>query len=1149
MRHSKPFYRLLGCLMSAQLLSCLDGSAQQNGIIYAANSRKTLTQYPQQQRPEESNEKKTLFNVLKDLNKKKGTYFLFSEQSLGSKLVSPVKDPNLPVERILDEILKNTGLKYTKVSDNTFVILKDKEKINNEKLQQLNFTEDLPSTQKANAFDPVTGRITDDKGSPLQGVSITLKGTNKGTTTNANGEFSIDAKRGDVLLISYVGFAEQAITIGADDKLAIALTPGSQQLTEVVVTALGIKKERKALGYSVTEVKGSDLTQARETNVANSLIGRVAGVNVNSVAGGPGASTSVIIRGISSLSGDNQPLYVINGVPMTNALAEGNDQKNTQGQYYNSVDYGDGIQNINPDDIESISVLKGAAASALYGSRAKAGVILITTKSGSGKGTLELNSNFTGDQVIDVTDWQYIYGNGANGIKPTTAAAAYDAGNSSWGAKLDGSNVVQFDGVSRPYSAQQGNIGRFYRTGSTLTNTVSFGKAFEGGAVRFSASNLYNTAVIPNSGLNRNNFNFSSNFAINKHLTVDVKANYVIDKAHNRPILADGAGNANFQAMFLPTSLNINTLKPGTKPDGDELLFTNNNYATNPWFAAYNFINNTTRNRLISIGSARYTFDNGFFVQARAGRDFYDDRYTGVVPNGAGYYAQAPFNIKEIFNRVYELNVDVLAGKTFRISQDFSLTANAGANLMKARSEGTTEEGTDFAVPYVYTILNAKNKTIRYTDFRQEVHSVYATLDLDYKGFLFLNASGRNDWFSTLAPSSDLDVFYPSINTSFLFTEFVKPSWLNYGKLRLGWANVGQATRPYQTLLNYGLFPQQLNGLPLGNITNTSIPNSKLRPSSASEIEIGAELGFWGSRLTMDVAWYNKKSKNEIFESPASNTSGYTGVILNIGELRNKGFEFLVTGKPLAKGSAVSWTTSVNGSINNNEVVALTEGQAELAAGTSRTGVGFTRHIVGMPANQIMAFDYQYDGAGKIVLGANGVPARGDLKPWGSAYSKYTMGWNNEFSFKNFTLGFLIDGKFGGKVFSATDYYGYFFGLHKGTLPGREANNFNPDPNAPPTTAQAYYTELAGNVSKLFVYDADFIKFRQFTLGYTLPAKWFNNKIKGASISLVGRNLFILMKKTDNIDPEASYSGYTQGLELGGVPPVRSYGVNLNVKF
>lgn len=1136
---------MLGCLTGVLISPAV--SIGQNSYLLTAKKSGTKSGYSAASSRAAASQAPTLISVLKELNRKKGVYFLFSEESLGSKPVNSVRNANGSIEKILDEVLDKTGLKYKKVSANTFVILNATDKFrksaNYSEAQLQLSTENVEAT-----FDDISGRVLAPDGTPLSGVSISVKGTSRGTVTNARGEFTIDANRNDILVISYIGYEAKEVQVGNDKSVTISLALANQQLSEVVVTALGIRKDRRSLGYSVTEIKGSELTQAREISVANSLVGKVAGVNVNSVSGGPGSSTSILIRGVSSLSGNNQPLYVINGVPMTNELSTGNNLDNAKGQYYNSPDFGDGIQNINPDDIETISVLKGAAASALYGSRAKAGVILITTKSGSGKGTLEFNSNFVFDQVIDPTDWQYQYGNGANGLKPANASAAYDAGNSSWGALLDGSQVVQFDGVSRPYSAQKGNIDKFYRTGNTFTNTVSFGKGFDGGSVRFSATNLNNQSVLPNSGLDRNSFNFSANFTAVKRLTIETKASFISDKAKNRPILADGAGNANFQAMFLPTSLDINTLQPGTKPNGDELLFTNNTYATNPWFAAYKFINNTLRNRLIGSVSARYTFDNGLFIQGRLGRDFYYDRYTGVIPNGTGYYAQAFRNITEQYNRVSELNADVLVGKTVKVNSDLSITANAGANLMKARSEGTVEGGTDFAVPYVYTILNAKNKTIDYTDFRQEVQSVYATVDFNYKGFLFLNASGRNDWFSTLAPSDDLDVFYPSINGSFVFTHFNHPSWLNFGKLRVGWANVGGATRPYQTLLNYGLFPVQLNGLPLGNITNTSIPNSKLKPSSASEIEVGTELRMFDNRIGLDLAWYSKTSKNEIFESPASNTSGYVGVVLNIGELQNKGLEFLLTAKPLATNSQIGWVSSLNGSYNDNKVISLTEGQAELAVGTSRTGFGFTRHIVGLAANQVMAFDYKYDGAGKIVLAANGVPERGDLKAWGSAYHKYTMGWNNEFTFGSFNASFLIDGKFGGKVFSATDYYGYFFGLHKNTLPDRE-RNFNPDPLGTPTNAQAYYTQLAGNVSNLFVYDASFIKFRQLIIGYTLPAKFFGNVVKGASISLVGRNLFILMKKTDNIDPEASYSGYTQGLELGGVPPVRSYGLNLNVKF
>ncbi|RYY61835.1 MAG: SusC/RagA family TonB-linked outer membrane protein [Chitinophagaceae bacterium] len=1135
------WYLRLG--VPAAMLLLAPSTYGQNGYSYASNKTTTRGGIPVTMNQESS--KQSLITVLKDLNRKKNVYFLFAEKSISEKLVNTPKDLQASVEKILDQVLENTGLKFKKVSDDTFVILPSGAKVNQKNYVAAEL--ENSGSQQA-AFIPITGVVRDKSGVALAGVSIAIKGSSKGTTTNSKGEFSIDANKGDVLVISSVGYAVTSLTIGDDTSLSVALDLVDQQMSEVVVTALGVRKERKALGYSVTEVKGSELTRARETNVGNSLVGKIAGVNVNSTSGGPGSSTNITIRGVSSLSGNNQPLYVINGVPMTNQQNDGNNLQSAGGQYYNSVDYGDGIGNINPDDIETISVLKGAAASALYGSRAKSGVILITTKNGSGKGTIEFNSNLVVDDIIDLTDWQYEYGSGANGIKPATEAAAFDAGNSSWGARLDGSGVVQFDGVSRPYSAQKGNLKRFYRTGSTFTNNVAFGKAFEGGNVRFGYTNLASSSVLPNSGLDRNTFNFSTSYNISKRLSVDVRANYVTDKAKNRAILGDGAGNANFQAMFLPTSLNVETLKPGYKENGDELLFTNNAYATNPYFATGRFINNTRRNRIIASTTLKYTFDNGLFIQGRAGQDYYYDRYTGVVPNGAGYYAQAGANITESFTRVSELNADILMGKTFRINDDFSIGASVGGNIMKAKVEGTVESGTSFAVPFVYTILNARNKAIRYFDKRREIQSGYATLDFNYKDFLYVSASGRNDWFSTLAPSDDLGIFYPSVSGSFIFSEFLKPSWLNFGKLRVGWANVGGgADEPYQTLLNYGLYAEQLNGLPLGQITNSAIPNSQLKPLNARELEIGTEMRLFDSRLSVDLAWYSKKIENDILVSPASSTSGYNGVVLNIGELQNKGVELLLTGQVFPKTNVLQWTSSVNGTVNNNKVVALTGDESQLAIGTSRTGYGFTRHIVGQAANQVMAFDYKYDAAGKIMLEPNGVPSQGNLVSFGSAYHKYTAGWNNEFTIGNFNLGFLIDGKFGGKVFSATDYYGYFFGLHKNTLVGRE-DDFNPDPAAT-TTAQGYYSQLAGNVSGMFVYDASFIKFRQLTIGYTLPPKWFGNKIKSAALSIVGRNLFFLMRKTDNIDPEASYSGYSQGLELGGVPPTRSYGLNLNLKF
>ncbi len=993
--------------------------------------------------------------------------------------------------------------------------------------------------------DPVTvsGTVKDGSGAPIPGVSVLVKGTSNGTTTDTDGKFTITVNsENDILVISFIGYATQEVAVQNKTSIDVVLAEDVTELNEVVVTALGIEKERKSLGYSVTEVKGEQFTQAREINVANSLVGKVAGVNVSSVAGGPGASTSVIIRGASTLTGSNQPLYVINGVPMSNESAQ------LVGRWVNETDRGDGIGNINPDDIESISVLKGAAAAALYGSRAKAGVILITTKSGKGAGTIELNSNFVAESVMDLTDWQYEYGLGSNGTKPATQQAALDAGNSSWGAKLDGSNVINFDGVSRPYTAHKNNMEDFYRTGSTFTNTLSFSKGLDNGGIRLSASNLKNTSIIPNAGLKRNSFNLSVNFSPVKRFTVDARANYVVDDVKNRPLLSDGAGNANFQAMFLPTSMNINDLKPGTKEDGSELSFTNNTYATNPWFAADKFINNTKRERFIGSMTMRYTFDNGFFVQGRAGRDSYTDRMTNVVPSGTAYLPIG--RVTETTTKFYELNADVLIGKQFKVGTDFVITPNLGANLRKQEAEMSQLIGNDLAVPFTYSITNAKNKTVNYTDFNQEIQSVYGTLELAYKNYLFVTATGRNDWFSTLAvpgvnlSASAMDIFYPSVSGSFVFSELWNLGQsFTFGKLRAGYAKVGQATDPYQTVLNYGIDARTVNGYPIGTIINTAIPNSELKPSEATEIEVGTELGFFDNRVRLDLTWYNKKSTNEIVKAPASITSGYTSVVLNIGELKNTGLEMLLTTSPVKK-QDFQWVSSLNGSVNNNEVVKLAEGQKSLAVGESRSGNGFTQHIVGEAAHQIMAFDYLRDADGQIVVNANGVPQRGDLKSFGSAYHKWTAGWNNEFSYKQFSMSFLIDGKFGGKIFSATDYYGYQFGLHKATLVGRD-ETFGEN-NA---SSQRYYGDFSNNVSSTFVHDASFIKFRQFTLGYTIPGQVLNNAVKSVTVSFVARNLFILMKKTDNIDPESNFSNYAPGLELGGVPPVRTYGFNLNVKF
>lgn len=1062
--------------------------------------------------------KKTkLARVLQIIEQQSSYHFVYSSSYVPVNKDVSITVTNIPVTDVLSAILNKTNLKYS-VSDGGLVVISRNKEVS------------------------IGGTVKDAQGGALPGATVRVKGTAIGTSTDVNGKFALNAPENAVLVVSYAGFQTKEISVGSQTNFDIVLAEDSKQLTDVVVTALGIKKERRALGYSVTQIGGETLTQARENNITNSLVGKVAGLDIAGTSGGAGAATNVTIRGVSSLGPSSQPLYVVNGIPMESAPVGFGSTigiGNNGGQYDNAPDLGDAISNLNPDDIESISVLKGAAASALYGNRAKAGVILITTKSGKGN-SIEFSSNYVAEQVMDRTNWQYVYGQGVNGQKPTTQLEAASTGSSSWGARLDGSSVIQFDGVSRPYSAQENNIEDFYRTGGSWTNTLALNKSFTGGVIRLSASDLTNNSVVPNSGLDRQNFTLSGTFDPIKNLVIDARMNYILEQAKNRPMLSDGAGNANYNAAFLPTSVNIATLQPGKNPNGSELSYnTGNPYATNPWFAANDFIHDTKRERLLSSFSAKYTFDNGLFLQGRAGRDSYNDSYIAVTPSGTAYDADGGYT--EQNSKFSDINIDGLIGKSFKID-DISITPNIGASYRRTKSEGITNGGASFQIFGIYTLSNTGGKSVSAYKSDQETQSVYGTLELAYKDVLYLTGSARSDWFSTLAtPGKDnkLNVIYPSVSGSFVFSELWKPSFLSFGKLRAGYAMVGQATSPFQTQLYYNLRSESVNGAPLGNIVNSSIPNSSLRASKATELEIGTEMRFFGDRLSFDVTWYNKKSTDEILPVPTSTTTGYSGAVLNIGKLRNKGVEALISGVVL-KGNDFKWTSSVNGSYNDNKVITLAPGTASQLLATSRSNVGFLQNLEGMAIGQVMAYDFLYDANGNIVKDTNGAPQRGELKAYGSAYNKWAAGWNNEFNYKGVNLSFLIDGKWGGKIFSATDYYGYVFGLHQATLENRDALGIN---------AANYYSTYANNVSKQFVQDASFIKFRQVILGYNFPTKMFNNKIKGLNVSFVGRNLFILMKKTDNIDPESSYNATIPGMELGGVPPVRTYGLNLSVKL
>jgi len=1066
--------------------------------------------------------KATLKEAIDAISNKTGIKFVYSDLFSNHAAQVDVDAKNSSIKEVLDKVLTADLFTYK---------VMDKEVVISTKTKQ----------------QQISGLVTDETKAPLPGVSIRVKGTNQGTSTNEDGRYGLIAPADATLVFTFTGYIKQEIAVGGRSVIDVSLGEDSNELNEVVVTALGIKKERKALGYAVTEVKGEEITTARENNFINSLAGKVAGLDIGGTSGGVGAASNVVIRGVSSIGQGNQPLYVINGVPMESSPVgrfNTNPNGNSGSQWDNAPDMGDAISNLNPDDIETISVLKGAAASALYGYRAKAGVIMITTKSGKGN-SIDFSSNYVAEQIMDMTDWQYVYGQGSNNVKPTTQAGAAQVGGSSWGGLLDGSQVIQFDGAERPYVAQKDNLKNFYRTGGSWTNTLALNKSFDFGTVRLSGSNLDNRSVVPNSGMDRQTFNFSGVFDPVKNLKIDARINYIIEDVQNRPYLSDGAGNANYNVTFLPTSISVLDLKPWLNENGSERAYNaGNTFATNPWFAAYEFVNNTKRERTIGSITARYDFDSGYFIQGRVGRDNYSNKYTNVVPSGTAYRPLG--SMTEQITLFSDLNADFLAGKTFTMN-DFVVSPNVGAAFRRTKSELSIQNGQDFSVAGLYNILNTVNKTVGFVPSDQETQSVYGNVEFSYRDLLYLTGSLRSDWFSTLAtPGFDnkLNIVYPSVNGSFVFSELWKPTFLSFGKVRLGYAKVGQATDPYKTQLMYNFLSETLNGKPLGNIINITIPNSALKASSASELEFGAELSMFDSRLNMDVSYYNKQSKEEIVDVTTSTTTGYQGAVLNVGEMENKGVELLLTGHVFRNPTGFSWTSTFNGTLNNNKIKSLAEGTSVQPVATSRSNVGFLQHREGLPAFQIMAFDFSYDDNGNILYLPNGAPVRGELKPYGSAMHKWMLSWNNEFTYKNWNLSFLVDSKWGGKIFSATDYYGYTFGLHQATLENREGSFGESG-----VEASEYYGQYANNVSKQFVQDASFIKLRQIIIGYTFPSNIFNNKIKSLNISAVARNPFILMRRTENIDPEASYNASIPGLELGGVPPVRTFGLNLSARF
>jgi TonB-linked SusC/RagA family outer membrane protein len=926
----------------------------------------------------------------------------------------------------------------------------------------------------------VTGSVVAaEDNAPLPGVNIVEVGTTRGASTDFDGRFSFIASGPDVTLaVSFVGYVTQYIDLNGRTQLTIELEEDVALLEEVVVTAFGVERQQRAVGYSVAEVGGESLRQARETNVANALAGKIAGVVVSKPATGPAGSSRVIIRGNTSLEGNNQPLYVVDGVPIDNRN-QGN------AGMWGGADLGDGISSINPDDIDNISVLKGPAAAALYGTRAQNGVILITTKKGVRPGAgvgVEYSAELTFENaLVNLTDFQEQYGQGTRGAKPANQSEALETGNTSWGARLDGSNVVQFDGVARPYSLVDDKLGRFYDTGLTNTNTLSLTGQVQNTAVRASFSRMNSEAIVPTSGVERYTMSLRGTSKFGERLDTDVKINYIREEADNRSRLSDSPGNPNWSVRMLPANVNPEDLAPGYctgDPDTNDIVcpqgedvnaeqrYRQDVFAQNPYWAAEKFTNDDTKNRIIGHALLRYELADWISIQGRVGQDWYQWRYKSVTPYGTAYRPTGDMN--ETNRTIMERNFDFLINLNRDVTEDLGVNATLGGNKMRQEYESIALSGSAFSIPGLETISNAANQSNGFDVSTKEINSVYGSAEFSYRNFAFLTTTARNDWSSTL-PLGSNSYFYPSVSASFVFSDALQvPEWLTFGKIRGSWAEVGGDTDPYRLNLTYRLQSFTHQGQPIGLVAQNEIPLSTLKPSSHQGWEVGFDTRFFDNRIGLDFTYYKSNTKNQILATAVPNSTGFGSRVINAGNMENKGIELLVSGTPI-RTPDVRWNVDVNFAKNENTVIELfgdpacalplpPEGRTQgigsvyrdpdldcssaltvLGLGSARGAGAAINARVGDPYGTIVGATYLRDENGNIILDENALPVVGPTEILGNGNPDWTMGISNTVRWKNLTLNTLIDISWGGEIFSGTNAQAYSLGLHQNTLEGRAA--------------------------------------------------------------------------------------------------------------
>jgi len=1011
----------------------------------------------------------------------------------------------------------------------------------------------------------VTGAVTDaEDGLPLPGVTVLQAGSSNGAVTDLDGKYYLTVADGARLRFSYLGYSTQEIDVAGRSVIDVSLAGESAVLDEVVVVGFGMTKDKKSLGYATTEIQGAELTTAKEVSVAAQLAGKVAGLNVTRPTTGPAGSTNIVIRGIGALNGDNRALIVVDGVPINNS------NLNSAGMW-GGIDSGDGLTSINQDDIESVNVLKGAAAGALYGERGAQGVILITTKKGSASDGLRLDytTNLSFDNAAIYPDFfQDQFGQGQNGVRPMgRQEAAQNVSN--WGGRLDGTNYTNFAGESVPYSARaRDDIENYYETGHTWTNTIAMSGGTEKMNARLSLSNLSNEGIVPNSGYDRYTINLTTGLKLSEKFTLEMKANYVEEEATNRINLSDNPSNPGKAFSQLPVNITVDELRRNLRNDDRSAIpwSANNPFTLNPFWGPLVHRQSDNKRRVIGYALARYEFNDWLSLQGRYAIDYTNFDYSYAEAEGTEHNV-----IGSLSQTNYETNDntrDIILNISPTLSDAIRLDVNLGG-VQNPRSQYTYRaNGSGFIVPELYTVRNLQNRNPGdYEISELQTNALYGTAQVDYKGFLFFDVTVRNDWYSTLTnplfpDDSDNTALYGGISSSLIFSEAfgIESETFTFGKLRASYGIAGNGPpNPYQLLRNFRIEDIPYNGQPLGRVDTEVFPGVDLKPTETRSFEVGFDLRFLRNRIGLDFTYYQQNTVEQLFEASLPRPTSYARYFLNAGDVKNSGVEVALNVTPV-RTQDLRWDLSLNFASNRNTVVALAEGIDNLSGESARFNANLISEVGGQ-VNSIFGTVLERDAGGALVHDENGLPViAADREFLGNYQPDWYGGLSSKLRWRNWDFGLLFDTKQGGEIFSITNQFALGNGSHPRTLVGRDNPDFtivgvgvNSDGGANTTAAPLddYYNRIS-NAAEESIYDAGYIKLRQATLGYTFPnALLQKTPLRDLNISLTGRNLFFLQNGLDflGLDPEAVYNIGGAGFEYSSIPSTRSFGINLNVKL